>query len=548
MSKALHFKEKIQVNAIGLTMPLVDYIPDSEGLISYQARVSNEGNQLDFDTADGLLAYCARNGHWSIFDMANLVLEIKAPRDISRQVLRHSSAKFQEFCIAGESRVYTDKGYTRIDSLHAVQKAGGQLPLAKVFDEETKEFCLVPIKEVFDTGLKEVYKVTTKNNRTINTTLSHKFLTKDSFKELGDLSIGDLIGTNGIPCYQNEDWLSLAKEESIKNKGGLSYIAEKAGVTTHTIRKWLKRNNLQFTKQEVASYTPIWNKGIPMENQPRFGKLLSEETRGLMRKSATKGECSNLWRGGVVREGRQEIWDWQHKYRNKLMKMFNNTCALCKKKGTLEIDHIKPVKSYPELSKEFENLQVLCKDCHQSKSNNELVTSPNFSEVVSIEMVGVVQTYDLEVDHVSHNYVANGIVTHNSQRYADVTDDMFCLRDMRMQDTKNRQNSLADSFSAEQEEEWYKDQQEIIDKVQEVTKKWRSREVAKECTRVFMPEGLTMSNMYMNGTVRTWIHYAGLRTERGVTQDEHCDVADKCREYLMKYFPSLTKVLEGETK
>ena len=223
-----HFKDKYRVNAIGITTPLVDYIPDSEGLISYQARVSNPINQTNFDTADKLLAYCARHGHWSVFDMCNLVLEISAPRDISRQVLRHSSAKFQEF----------------------------------------------------------------------------------------------------------------------------------------------------------------------------------------------------------------------------------------------------------------------------------------------------------------------------SQRYADVTEDMFCLRDIRMQDDKNRQNSIASGFSKEDEAEWYADQEEVLQLVQEKVQKWRGRNVAKECTRVFMPEGLTMSNMYMNGTVRTWIHYTGLRKKRGETQDEHCDIADKCREFLLEHFPSLCQVLE----
>lgn len=87
----------IKVTPIAITKPLVDYIPDSEGIISYTARVSNPSNQENFETADKLLAYCAREKHWSVFDMCNLIMEIKAPRDISRQILRHQSAKFQEF-------------------------------------------------------------------------------------------------------------------------------------------------------------------------------------------------------------------------------------------------------------------------------------------------------------------------------------------------------------------------------------------------------------------------------------------------------------------
>lgn len=91
------YEEAINVRLIGVTQPVVSYIPDSEGLISYQARVSNPKNQDNFDTALGLLKFCAREGHWSVFQMVNAVIEIEAPRDISRQILRHQSMDFQEF-------------------------------------------------------------------------------------------------------------------------------------------------------------------------------------------------------------------------------------------------------------------------------------------------------------------------------------------------------------------------------------------------------------------------------------------------------------------
>lgn len=91
------FEDKVSVKLIAVTEPVVDFIPDSEGIASYCARVSNPSNQENFDTAEGLLRYCARHGHWSVFEMVNAVVEIKAPRDISRQILRHGSAKYQEF-------------------------------------------------------------------------------------------------------------------------------------------------------------------------------------------------------------------------------------------------------------------------------------------------------------------------------------------------------------------------------------------------------------------------------------------------------------------
>lgn len=89
--------QKIKVKPIAMTQPLVDFIPDGEGLMAYCARVSNPSNQNNFDTADKLLKYCANHGHWSVFEMVNVVIEIEAPRDISRQILRHRSGAFQEF-------------------------------------------------------------------------------------------------------------------------------------------------------------------------------------------------------------------------------------------------------------------------------------------------------------------------------------------------------------------------------------------------------------------------------------------------------------------
>lgn len=88
---------KFSVTPIAMTQPLVDFIPDAEGIMSFCARVSNPTNQTNFATADALLRYCATHGHWSVFEMVNVVLHVEAPRDISRQLLRHKSGAFQEF-------------------------------------------------------------------------------------------------------------------------------------------------------------------------------------------------------------------------------------------------------------------------------------------------------------------------------------------------------------------------------------------------------------------------------------------------------------------
>ncbi len=87
----------ISVKVVGKTIPIIDGVKTLTEFIAYQARVSNPENQINNETSSKLIKYLQNNNHWSPFEMANIALEIKAPRDISRQILRHSSAKFQEF-------------------------------------------------------------------------------------------------------------------------------------------------------------------------------------------------------------------------------------------------------------------------------------------------------------------------------------------------------------------------------------------------------------------------------------------------------------------
>lgn len=86
-----------KVQVIGVTQPVVDFIPDSEGILSYAARVSSPNNQGNFDTAGKLLSYCVKHKHYSVFETCSITMEIETPRDIARQILRHRSFAFQEF-------------------------------------------------------------------------------------------------------------------------------------------------------------------------------------------------------------------------------------------------------------------------------------------------------------------------------------------------------------------------------------------------------------------------------------------------------------------
>ena len=135
-----------------------------------------------------------------------------------------------------------------------------------------------------------------------------------------------------------------------------------------------------------------------------------------------------------------------------------------------------------------------------------------------------------------------------SQRYADVTalGDSFVIRECRMQDTKNRQNSikLSDELLKYQ---WEARQQEILDLVKENYEWAISNNIAKECARVILPEGLTMSRLYVNGTIRSWCHYLDVRTEEGVTQLEHVELARLIAQAIAEAFPQISNFVKEPT-
>jgi thymidylate synthase (FAD) len=128
-----------------------------------------------------------------------------------------------------------------------------------------------------------------------------------------------------------------------------------------------------------------------------------------------------------------------------------------------------------------------------------------------------------------------------SQRYADPTKDLsFVLREARLQDPKNRQNSIEVEIKDEDDEflihEWNRRQQDVIELAQENYKWAVECGIAKEQARAVLPEGLTVSRMYVNGTLRSWIHFIEVRSGNG-TQKEHMAIALECAKVIAEIFP-----------
>ena len=219
--------------------------------------------------------------------------------------------------------------------------------------------------------------------------------------------------------------------------------------------------------------------------------------------------------------------------------------------------------SYTKPTEEFEqhglqDAQDLIAFCARVSNPSAQVNSETSEKLIKylikhqhwspLEMVNAV----LEINTTRD--IAHQIVRHRSfafqefsQRYANPEEmgDMFVHREARMQDTKNRQNSV--DLDPDNKEDvrlemiWGSYQNKVIREAQEAYKWAIDNGIAKEQARVVLPEGLTKTRLYMNGTLRSWVHYIELRGANG-TQKEHMDIAHACAKVISDIFPLMNKL------
>ena len=168
-----------------------------------------------------------------------------------------------------------------------------------------------------------------------------------------------------------------------------------------------------------------------------------------------------------------------------------------------------------------------------------------------LEMVSVCMEIETTRD------IARQILRHRSfsfqefsQRYARADDLGFELREARLQDTKNRQNSIemdiADDTHRQVAYQWENLQNDLLKRTKDVYTWALEKGIAKEQARAVLPEGNTKSRMYMNGTLRSWVHYIQLRSGNG-TQKEHRDVAIACADAIEPIFPMIKEYIDGQS-
>jgi thymidylate synthase (FAD) len=214
--------------------------------------------------------------------------------------------------------------------------------------------------------------------------------------------------------------------------------------------------------------------------------------------------------------------------------------------------------SYSQPTQEFADLgisdaQELIAYCARvSNPNNQLNTETSdklIKYLVKHQHWSPLEMVSACIEITTTRDIARQILRHRSfsfqefsQRYADPTKDLsFVCREARLQDTKNRQNSITTN-DAELQAWWDAKQKFIIEQATTIYADAISKGIAKEQARAVLPEGLTESRLYMNGTLRSWIHFIELRSANG-TQLEHQEVAIACARVIAEIFPMTTDLV-----
>ncbi len=359
----------------------------------------------------------------------------------------------------------------------------------RMCDERTGEIRHTRVTDVWESGVKPVFRVTLANGYSLTMTGDHRCLTDRGWMTLGEATglrvtptggvtwDGDAapaLAVNGEPAHRSAAWLRDRKAQG----WDVARMAEAAGVSYHAIRQNLRRTGLSFTPAERATLS-----GRRQRGQRRTFERAAAGPAWLANvRAARSGPRSNFWKGGVTSD-RANIGRWTTDHAKRVHRRNGFKCVLCGSNHELATHHIDPVWHNPALGRDESNLTSVCGACHtrlhaanlelpllehvqvgrptaafwadhpdrQPRPAGRRLPTPRllvrgWSRIVRIERAGERMTYDLSVAGPFHNFVANGFVVHNSvneysARYSVVRDRFYrpTLDNVRQQSGTNRQ-------------------------------------------------------------------------------------------------------------
>ena len=360
------------------------------GRISYRSedKITEDG-----ESAKKFVAMLIKNGHESVLEHGSLTVEFTVDRAIANELVRHRLASFTQestrYCLAGNTILTTSNPHNRpaIEELYN-KKLNGLMHSVKrmnirQYNEETGELVYAHIRDIYYNGTRETIKIKTRLGYEVVCTPDHLIRTSYGYMEAGAILVGSDILVNGSnEFWKNYDWLY---HQNIDLNKTFVQISNETGVNVSTLKKWARKLGIpkKGTGYFNSGRTP-WNKGIQVDAQ--VNALRQYHHCGRRNDHILKHDTSNYWK---------------HK---------KSYCELCGNTdiNSLEVHHI----DENHFNNVPSNLITLCESCHQRVHNKNLLFAiPD--TVVSIEYVGCIPVFDIEMDSPYHNFVANGVVVHN---------------------------------------------------------------------------------------------------------------------------------------
>jgi thymidylate synthase (FAD) len=546
------------------------------------ARVSYGEGTKQVNEDSGLIRYLARHRHTTPFEMVEFKFHHVMPIFVARQWIRHRTA-----CLAEGTEVYFDlpggvrrRGNQlykiRVEDLaqrweptRNTQRPDKQRdPLfrrnriremrLRQINEDTLQLQRTRVVNVYRNGRKPVFRLILADGKQIEATADHQFLFADGWQTLhaatglcehGERAIwskGDhFLYVNGavlnVPSlHRDPQWLD---DQYNARRQRIADIASACGVSYHTIRKWLAIHGLQHESGGRPSQS-AWNQGKRYELGPRD---LSPAWREANRR-ARSGPASNFWRGGITPD-RANIGRWTTQIAAKIHRQNSWTCQLCRTRPEeLHCHHVVPVWADISLARAESNLTTLCGKCHRAVQGKELefverlggppvkaewrrkprvtwnkLTVAKLVRVERFEYVGEKETFDLEVEGPYHNFIANGIVTHNSvneysARYSVVRDRFYhpSLENVRKQSAANRQGGDEPIEPATAQE--FLSYLDRVEKDYEQYQHFIEKGVAREIARIALPASV-YTEWYWKIDLHNLFHFLSLRMDAHAQQE-----------------------------
>ena len=497
---------------------LVDYMGSDED-VERAARVSYGYGTRKVSQTRGLIRYLRRHHHTTPSEMVELKFHCAMPMFVARQWIRHRTA-----CLAEGTEVY-------FDLLGGIRRRGNQLyklPIEEVWkrfqptvnrhrpdkqrnpyfrrdrvkgmrlrqmDEETGRIDHTRVVDVLKNGPKHVFRMVLADRKEITATADHRFRFGEGWRTLHQATgleerggraawrAGDYyVHVNGLVAeapalYQDKEWL---KRQYAEQRRDIRDIAEDCGVSYHTIRKWLARHELtEPGRGRFSDRDSPWNRDLTYRLGPR---QLSAEWVAANQRSRS-GPASNFWRGGD---------------------------SSCHRHVTgNELDYVEQLGGGP-VRRDWQRRPRV--------AWNKLTTT-RLVRIERFEYVGIRETYDLEVEGPFHNFIANGVVTHNSVneysgRYS-LMPLLFYKPDLdhfALQSSDNQQGRRPEPASAE----LYRKVIEHWDRVREEASdgyRWMvEEEVARELARIDLPLS-TYTQWYWKIDLHNLFHFLTLRAD-----------------------------------